>query len=216
MAEPKPLNYEPAEKSRRKRSYRRAPIIVVVTAIIVSAIVWGPPGWQWCQLIFWQWRCLAYSKPADHVVYEFTKSNGTTAFRREDDVSAERNFRNIGSRTQIYSVSYVPIFLHERQRPDGVKRLVSLDFSPWYGVMPQGLLLDMWEPTWSSTPKLVRNTTIVATVGSRPFNNIKIYAGQPDPTDPTHFTFVYDMDGKRYTVDGWVNNSDQVVLSERP
>src|ERR1700722_6946678 len=202
MEELKPLNYEPAEKSRRKRRFRRAPIAVVITAIVVSAVIWGPPGWQWCQMIFWQWRCLAYSQPPDHVVYEFNRNNGVGTYRREDDVSAERNLRNIGSPTQVYSVSYVPIFLHERQRPDGVKRLISLDFSIWYGVMPQALLLDMWEPTWSSTPKLGKNTTMVAAVRSRDFNHLKIFAGQADPTDPTHFTFVYDMDGKRYTVDG--------------
>jgi hypothetical protein len=36
----------------------------------------------------------------------------------------------------------------------------------------------------------------------------RIYAGQPDPDDPSHFTFEYENRGVRKTVDGWLREDD--------
>jgi hypothetical protein len=38
-------------------------------------------------------------------------------------------------------------------------------------------------------------------------NVLRIYAGQPDPEDASHFTIAYVLDGRPGTIDGWVRNN---------
>jgi hypothetical protein len=38
-------------------------------------------------------------------------------------------------------------------------------------------------------------------------NVLRIYAGQPDPEDASHFTIAYALDGHPGTIDGWVRNN---------
>ena len=49
--------------------------------------------------------------------------------------------------------------------------------------------------------------------------NIRIYAGQPDPVDHSHFTMKYEIDnfpGTLYgTIDGWLQNDDTVKMQFR-
>ena len=44
---------------------------------------------------------------------------------------------------------------------------------------------------------------------------IRVYAGQPDPTDESHFTIDYEADGKTNTIDGWLMPDDSVKLEPR-
>jgi hypothetical protein len=44
---------------------------------------------------------------------------------------------------------------------------------------------------------------------------VRIYAGQPDPNDPSHFTIRYQMWGKEDILDGRLGNDDQVTLTPR-
>jgi hypothetical protein len=43
----------------------------------------------------------------------------------------------------------------------------------------------------------------------------RIFAGQPDPLDASHFTFDYEKQGRRYTMDGWLEADDTVTLQAR-
>jgi hypothetical protein len=45
--------------------------------------------------------------------------------------------------------------------------------------------------------------------------NLRIYAGQPDPNDPPHFTFDFEQWGHRDTVDGWLEPDDSITLNPR-
>ena len=44
---------------------------------------------------------------------------------------------------------------------------------------------------------------------------LRVFAGQPDPVDRSHFTFVYDIDGKPGTIDGRLNDDDTLTLQPR-
>jgi hypothetical protein len=119
-------------------------------------------------------------------------------------------------------VCHDPILFHELQRPDGTKRLVSLDYNELSAMSLSVLVLDfrfsseIWAPTWSNTPKSIPNTNVSGITNIPAITTLKIYAGQPDPKDLTHFTFDYDSDGNRHTIDGWLTNADQIVLRQRP
>jgi hypothetical protein len=39
--------------------------------------------------------------------------------------------------------------------------------------------------------------------------------GVPDANDNTHFVILYEMAGRRHTMDGWLTDDDRVILEER-
>jgi hypothetical protein len=43
----------------------------------------------------------------------------------------------------------------------------------------------------------------------------RIYAGQPDPADPAHFTIALDYDDQHTTIDGWLRADDHIELLPR-
>jgi hypothetical protein len=45
--------------------------------------------------------------------------------------------------------------------------------------------------------------------------NIRIYAGQADPADPSHFTIRYQMWGQEDILDGRLDGHDNVTLTPR-
>jgi hypothetical protein len=45
-------------------------------------------------------------------------------------------------------------------------------------------------------------------------NRLRVYAGQADPADASHFTIAYQLDGKAGTIDGWAKDTG-VVLRPR-
>ena len=44
---------------------------------------------------------------------------------------------------------------------------------------------------------------------------LRIYAGQPDLNDESHFTIPYEIDGKTDVIDGWLMPDDSVKLEPR-
>jgi len=46
-------------------------------------------------------------------------------------------------------------------------------------------------------------------------DQLRIFAGQPDPTDASHFTIAYELDGVPGTIDGWLFDDDSVRLKPR-
>jgi hypothetical protein len=38
--------------------------------------------------------------------------------------------------------------------------------------------------------------------------NLRVFAGQPDPQDPSHFTVEYEIDGVKEVIDGWLTDDD--------
>jgi hypothetical protein len=48
-----------------------------------------------------------------------------------------------------------------------------------------------------------------------PQNNLRIFAGQPDANDRSHFTIDYTLGGKRNTIDGWLTDDDFLRIIPR-
>lgn len=44
---------------------------------------------------------------------------------------------------------------------------------------------------------------------------LRLYAGQPDPADASHFTIRYESKGSGGTIDGWLRDGDSVKLQVR-
>ena len=46
-------------------------------------------------------------------------------------------------------------------------------------------------------------------------DQLRLYAGQADPADPSRFTIAYDLDGQTSVIDGWLKPDGSVVLQPR-
>ncbi|MEA2708481.1 MAG: hypothetical protein QOF78_1082 [Phycisphaerales bacterium] len=46
-------------------------------------------------------------------------------------------------------------------------------------------------------------------------NNLRFFAGQPDPQDPSHFTIDYEVGGVKSTIDGWLTDDDFLRILPR-
>jgi hypothetical protein len=102
------------------------------------------------------------------------------------------------------------VFLHRRTRPDAVARLVTVlahrglerRTQLSFHTMPMRRFWDSGMPA--------------ATFGgSQAFAVDRLFAGQPDPNDASHFTIAYECDGQKGTIDGWLMNDDSVKLEVR-
>jgi hypothetical protein len=45
--------------------------------------------------------------------------------------------------------------------------------------------------------------------------NLRLFAGQPDPNDDSHFTIRYEVDNQPGTIDGWLQADDTIKLQIR-
>jgi len=53
------------------------------------------------------------------------------------------------------------------------------------------------------------------TVRVRDRDVLRIFSGQPDPADPSHFTIAYERDGAAGVIDGWLRDDDRIRLIPR-
>jgi hypothetical protein len=109
-------------------------------------------------------------------------------------------------------------FLHERRTPAGRRRLVVLwydpdpiDGNPASGFAGLDAAVMVRPATWdrpsdevSLTPSSLSGTFGI--VQWRPA--FRLYAGEPDPADESHFTLRYEAGGEAGTIDGWLKDPE--------
>jgi hypothetical protein len=208
-------------------------------ALIVAVLYWQKPLWHRAQLLYWQHRCLTYSKPPD------------TPVRAEDAAIVQRlrndrdyilgpadtwanlepqcwpNFENLwyqGIKLVVDGRGPDPatVFLHERRTPSGHRRLVHVQarnaetlwyvFSKWTVIRPATLFEDAEQVGQSGFWNRTGRYTPAT-----------VMYGQPDPVDPSHFTIDFVVtndplaDGASYrrTVDAWLKDDDTIEFKER-
>jgi len=116
------------------------------------------------------------------------------------------------------------IFCHERISPSGNSRLVTVEFprSEDGADMPTPITSDgalaYRSPTWAGSAPIIAAT---AAGGHMPGPMlgviVRIFAGQPDPQDASHFTIEYQRaDGGSGIIDGYLRDDDTVDVGVRP
>ncbi len=115
-------------------------------------------------------------------------------------------------------------FLHELQAADGSRRLIRIDYSQ--DLMDAGLrgsvnlISSIYRPvSWSAkiaSPCSSTNIIIPERYeeGSTTAN-LRIFAGQSDPADPSHFTIRYQIWGLEDVIDGRLTGAETIVLTPR-
>jgi hypothetical protein len=197
-----PLNYAP-KQPRDHRDLRRVYRIVWIGGLIAALFFWGPGLWRWANFLYWEHRSLTYQLPANQVAWEADAGK-----------VIQSSTVTIGHLGQIDAL----IFLHELRGPDGRHCLVSLSIDHFSMISPLGQTFQPLLPDRWLTPLIVPSSPSDAI--NSPFrfgsNHWKFFTGQPDPSDQSHFTFDYELDGQRHTCDGWLNNSGFLIVSPRP
>jgi hypothetical protein len=236
---PAQLGYAEPPRWHRRRSARRIAGVLVVIGLIGSGVRWAPWTWRRCTLLREQSRCLAFALAPDQVVREIELNRNTEYHLFQTDppppppvtpTCLERfaaSLRTDGAATQLDGSPHFPVFLHERRTPDGERRLVIVTVR--FGAMVAigageriGLTAAVIHPgALFSAPVVSRHSAGECYPFSRGRGSdltprrLRLYAGQPDPSDPSHFTIGYDINGEAGTIDGWLENHDTVRFAVR-
>ena len=116
------------------------------------------------------------------------------------------------------------IFLHERISPSGHHRLVFVRYFPETDTFTSSFIqgynieqLVLTPQTLTHPVVFAPRTYVIRVLSGVPAHPplVRMYGGQPDPADPSHFTVRYQMWGKEDVIDGRLDDQDQVTLIPR-
>jgi hypothetical protein len=139
-------------------------------------------------------------------------------------VSGWNNLASVLPRSYSPLTNPAVIFLHERISPAGHCRLVCVRYGPqrdtFNAEFYQGFNCDTFTVTpgtWTQPPTYTPQGWMVDILTGWPRKPplVRIFAGQPDPNDPAHFTIRYRMWGQDDVLDGRLLDNDQVALTPR-
>jgi hypothetical protein len=222
-----PIWYAPPVPWYRGYRLQRWLIRLLIIAAITCGSVWAFRLVQQLHFLYQQRQWMRYSMPDDRIVL----AEGTP------EVQQLLNLREYHRVTPnaLYprqAAAYNPpadidwaqedacVFLHARRALGGHERLVTVGLSTQLALLTGD--------GYQLAAAALRPATLRP--GSRqeycsayleheelelPGGSLRIFAGQPDPADESHFTIRYDLDGKSNTIDGWLMPDDTVKLEPR-
>jgi hypothetical protein len=215
------LDYAPPPPVYRRRSFRRALGLVIVSLVIWGGVRWGPPVVGRARLLYAQRQCQLYVAPQGQVICAEPLPYGgqTPPFTMAaPDPDCLQSFRAPPVVPSAGPGTGGPVlFLHERRSKSGVRRLIILRRTPpgrrmsWD--IPLSFNVTLVEPVgWSGIVRAQSfdlTDAVPSAFGDGTANAplLRFFAGQPDPQDESHFTIDYELEGIRGTIDGWLRDS---------
>jgi hypothetical protein len=219
---PGQLDYAPKPQALRGARARRAAIIIGALIVLAATIWVAPRAYQRWQVIRLQRACAAYTAPPTQVVHE------TDPAQIPALLASPLNYRGSVATGQAFlippvygklvvSQSVGTAFLHERTTPGGERRLVTVDL---YGAMASGkdmsllgTVLDL--SARGNAPRACATLGDGRTIALQPGDQLRVFAGQPDPSDPSHFTIDSMVNDVRHTLDGWLVDETTIKIETR-
>jgi hypothetical protein len=195
------------------------------------------------EILYWQSRCSNFEEDPTVTVSE--ESHTTEITKSINDGTARRAYPSgrlgtIGFRRPSscwprftglwlapYSITRIIdngglVFLHAR-RSGKTERIVVVTWTPWLDDRP--LMLSTFQITtitpgnWSRSPVDESSLPVSITGGTRLEDEFKrrfrIFAGQADPNDESHFCIGYELDDGKGTIDGYLEDTGYVQLRLR-
>jgi hypothetical protein len=116
------------------------------------------------------------------------------------------------------------IFLHELTIPSGNKRLVAIAYDPEQNTFCPAFIagynyhdITLTPATWTQAPVVNFRGYAIDVISGFPRQppRVRIFAGQPDPADPSHFTIRYQFWEQEDTIDGRIDAAGNVTLTQR-
>lgn len=226
------LQYAPVTPVTRAARARRWALPVALGLLIVGAVAIAPRLIRYTQALHFQRQCLTYAAPGTQVVLETNPAEAKKLIadpRYATDPSGAVAYLVPGEWTSFYASlgsgfqTSGTVFLHERSLPNGTRLLVGVDVNlvsllhtPRTAAAMSARILEPGSAFRG--PRM----TMTATRGDGSqiqfdpaADRLTIFAGQPDPSDASHFTIDYDLNGVRHTLDGWVVDANEIKIESR-
>lgn len=212
---------------RLPRRRRKWPWVLAVTLAVLGAVTvrQGPAAWEGAKFLAFERSCLGYERPADFVVYAEDPALGDALLAGPQPVGGgyqasppSVEFPHVYFTPDVWVKHPLckwepgPAFLHRVRNPNGEVRLVAVEFGGRHRLAfyPRVIV----PGSFRSGPRRVVNRFVLE-MARNPSDKIHVFAGQPDPQDPTHFTIGYTVNGHADTIDGWLAANDTVRLEPR-
>jgi hypothetical protein len=205
---------------------RRYALAGAGVALAIVAWRWSGDAARAAQVIYWSRQCMRYSPPADLVVFEQDASRIAPLMRANAgyhvSTAGEADPPHAWLSPQSYA--FVPqsgwaphvTFMHGRRSGDGPERLVVIEFlalrephTANHTVLfhPRVFATSMLRP-----PTQVRRNEDTIRISLAPDERLRLYAGQPNPTDPSRFTIDCLIAGEHGTIEGQLRRGDVVTF----
>ena len=225
------LDYAPATHRRRVVSKDLLPLLLLAVPVCVG---WGWPHAQRLRDLRVQDECLNHALPADCIVY-----SDDPADRQRLLAGAGYTDRvpRLGPSVAVIHMPpawarYAPqrlggvVFLHRLTSPGGNTRLVAVEVRPAALALagePQAgnavaLGAQVIQPatlTADRQPIQLRSHVTVLEGWVNAGDRLRLFAGQPDAADRSHFTIRYTLNDMPGMLDGWLRDDDRVVVTPR-
>ena len=223
------LAYEQKRASLRRR--RIATLVAVI--VLLSAVT--PFAVRYARMAGERWRvnrlyrdCAAHVAPATTVVWE-EDAEQVKRLRDYEIVGSHHGnaayvvpakWRELNAAIGQQIQTWGTLFLHERATPQSKRKLlVGVDIAGWSRGGPVVLFARVRTiapaaPMRLPTEANVDHPSVMLATAESP---LRLFAGQPDPNDASHFTieFVVGGGGAKGMIDGWLKEDGSVVLERR-
>jgi hypothetical protein len=229
----------PQAPSWRRRLWWLTPLALIAAFATIYLIqTWLIPTLERWQDVRKQKLLLEYRAPADQVVFENDPTEAAKLIARSPDYRLEQ----FPAHPNVAGAVHLPpewrsrpagigsmgssdgiVFLHARTSPGGNQRLVVVQCNA--GRRPIMSRPESFLPTVEFGVHAVRLGTLrqppanarSSSTGEVELNTtrFRLFAGQPDPADSSHFTIDYEADRVRGTIDGWLQDDDTIILKPR-
>ena len=212
----------------RRTRVRRLLLIAVLAILLFLGWRCGPSIWAKAQFSYWQARCMSYRAPADQIVYEDAINAPALVWEDSRPVggspSVESTFPQVMARAVRCWDKFCLLrghgpgpqqgilFLHGRKDPTGQRWLVEvqIDSRSW-----NALNLTCIAESREGYDTTLGGSWFVGAKfigGEQPVEKLRIYAGQPDPSDPSRFSIPVELGDRKGKLDGRVNRDGAIDL----
>lgn len=224
---PIPLTYQPRVSNRRYVFLGIWISLALAGVLIGSHYLRSLPARLKLQWDYF--RCERYVLAPSQVVYDASQSSGSLLFPQFKGQAPFKPFPkpqcwlNLEGAQPLYATfwSMGPpladgpmLFLHQLRSPNGTTRLVMLELEFPGNPVPAAKCHVFDGPTTEST-KDARPAHVDTFNEFERFVPQKIFAGQLDPADSSHFTIAYETKSGRGIIDGYLQDDGLVTLDVR-
>lgn len=211
----------------RRKSVRRRLFASITVLLIFSGFWWKSSIRAYGATWYWDYRCSNYTAPPSLVAYESESA-------RSIALLSSRNYIEIRSTSDTLSAGHLPEpwqktqpnsniramgFLHSRRSAVGKQAIIFVELGE--GIDAEGhrriFLFGQSVKTMSTAHFGGPNDALGSPISgwcSLPYP-VRIFNGQPDSTDVSHFTIVYEVNGGTGTIDGWLQDDGTVKMQVR-
>jgi len=235
------LEYAPGAPIRRRKRIRRIILLLLLLCVGLAGWRWGPAIKLHVELLYWQRQCMNYQIPPTVILWEQDPQKAATVLRQPNPdyepilyspgtvppfnsgLFHPRALREFDTRASFpVTAGQSVVFLHERRTPSGKRRLVVVYSSPWAHSTPEWAWR-VYEPALFSKPKLLStgqsppDLSYMMYSGYYIPHRVGLGPGQPDPADPSRFTFPLLSSSQQFgAYDGRLTDQDTIEIKVRP